>query len=210
MFLIKKTNETDFFRKGKPVNSMALFPIVPTFNGQCFYETIARNIAVINKYFNFRESIKNNIGKYLSLKQRSWVLFTYPMLLHREFVGFRNFHVSISYLKETFNTLWEKEPELLNETVYSRFRDNKNNVSHWVFNYWQYASGAFLQHRASFGKSIRLSDDTVLNICKTVSRHKCNVLCINDTEQIRDYCQVKKTLLTCFDKILPNKSKYEL
>ena len=208
MFIIKPVKPSNFFKGGKPVNTMALFSLMPSSNGQFFYKVLANNVSIINKHFNFSTSRKKNLGKYLSLKQREWVIFTYPSLIYNQFIGFRDFHIAVSYLKKTFDEVWKEERELLEKTVYSRFRDNDENVSHWLFNYWQFASGQFVQRNAHFGISVRIDNPKVIKCFKD---HKTRIICINDTEIKNDSTdELKERIIGAFEKELSDKSLFEV
>ncbi len=211
MFITKKVKPTDFFKNGKPVNSMALFAIRPVDVGQSRYRIIAKNTAIINKHFNFNKVKKQNLGKFLSLKQGPWIAFTYPLMLYKHFVGFRNFHIGVSYLKSTFEKVWEIEPDVLQATANNRFRDSSEDINHWLFNYWQFATGNFYQRRASFGASKNIDDP---KIPKLIEKQKYHILCLNDPEK-PDLDSSTEEIIKCrvnqsFDKILKEKSKFEL
>ena len=206
MFLTQKVKETDFFIKGKPCNTMALTPIVPMENGK-HYKTVANNIEIINKYFDFKSILKKNIKKYTSFKQGKYIFKTYPLLIYNKFVGFANFHLPLSYKKSTFEMVWTKEEKKLQETVYSRFRDYENNISHWLFNYWQFASGEFYQKSVNFGKNILINDPKA---SKFIIRQKYKTLGLGDSEQIKDFENVKNNIIKSFERILPEKSSFEL
>lgn len=215
VFLTKKVKPTDFFRKGKPANTMALFAIRPVEKGKnrsAFYQIVAKDIAVINRNFNFNKVKIKNLGKFLSLKQGMWVLFTYPLLAYGHFVGFRNFHICNSYLKHTYIDVWKKEPEVIEKTIKNRFRNNSEDVSDWLINYWQFATGNFCQRRANFGVSKDIDDPKVL---KYITKQKYHVLCLNDSENLENCSPIEETTIKeninrCFNKILSKKSEYEL
>ncbi|MDO4986754.1 MAG: stealth family protein [Candidatus Saccharibacteria bacterium] len=205
MFLTKPVKPTDFFKNGRPVNTMALFAIMPTASNG-FYKTVANNLTIIDKYFSFDEFKKKNLLKILSIKQCEWIIFTYPLLIYNRFVGFRNYHIAISYMKKTFSTIWEKEPDMLMQTVNSRVRDYNRNVSHWLCNYWQFASGNFEQRNAHFGTSIAINDKKAQSY---ISRQKYHILCLNDVDDIENPEAVKREILRSLNIILPEKSTYE-
>lgn len=206
VFLIKDVKPRDFFIKDKPCNTMVLAPVVPSVNHQ-FYKTISNNIELINKNFSFKESVRKNIQKYLSLKQGKYILKTYPLLIYNKFVGFANFHITLSYLKSTFEEVWKKEEKTLNETIHSRFRCYEKNVSHWLFNYWQFASGNFYQKSSKFGINVLINNEKVPQL---ISRQKYKVIGLGDSEEIEDFEKVKKQVNDSFEIILPEKSSFEL
>lgn len=205
LFLIDEVTPGDFFKRGKPCNSMALMPIIPN-SKRKHYKTISNNMAIINKHFNFKKSVSNNLTKYLSLKQGKYIFKTYPLLLYNEFVGFANFHLTISYLKSTFEEVWTLEEEKLNQTVYSRFRDYENNVSHWLFNYWQFAKGDFYQKKVDFGVNMPINGKRVSDI---IINQKYKMIGLGDSDHVDNFEELKKQIIDSFEKILPEKSSFE-
>lgn len=205
IFIMNKMKKTDFFKKGLPCNTMSLMPIIP-YSNSGFYKVVANNIEIINKNFNYKESIKKNVFKYLSFKRGKYVFKTYPLLFYNRFPGFANYHMPHAYLKSTFEEVWNKEEETLNKTVYSRFRDNINNVNHWLFNYWQFAKGTYKQRGYKYGKSIKINNP---DIKKVIEQQKYKVLVLHEADEIKDFAKVKNNLVCSFQKILPDKSSFE-
>ena len=211
VFITKKVKPTDFFKNGKPVNSMALFAIRPVEVGQSRYRIVAKDIAIINKHFSFNKVKRQNLSKFLSLKQGPWIAFTYPLMLYGHFVGFRNFHIGNSYLKRTFSEVWSKETEAMETTVHNKFRNSSEDINHWLFNYWQFATGNFYQRKANFGVSKDIDDPKVP---KYIKNQKYHIICLNDPEKAETSdakeIEIKNSVNSCFEKIFNKKSKYEL
>lgn len=203
LFILKKLKETDFFKKGLPCNTMSLAPIIPYSNK--IYKVKCNNIEIINRNFNYRKSIKKNKSKYLSLKSGKYVFKIYPLLIYNKFPGFANFHMPNAFLKSTLEEVWNKEKETLEKTVYSKFRDNDNNVNQWLFSYWQFASGKFKQKRYKFGLDVTIDNP---NIFRMIEKNKYKILSLSDTDNI-DFKKVKEKLINSFEKVLPEKSKFE-
>ena len=204
-FIIKKLNKKDFFKNGKPCNTMSLEAIIP-FPNNDFYKTKANNIEIINKHFNFKKSKRENLLKYLSLKRGKYIFKTYPFLIYNKFPGFANYHMPNAYLKSTFEEVWEKEKDALEKTMCSKFRDNKNNINHWLFNYWQFASGNYNQKNYKFGLDIKINDK---NATKYIEKQKYKVLGLEDTDNINNIEEIKEKIIKSFEKILPDKSSFE-
>lgn len=208
MFIINKVNETDFFRHNLPCDTMAFHPIDPKWNDNKFYVKICNDIEIINKNFDFKKFTKENIGKCISIKQGKRVFGTLLFCTFNSFRGFRDFHMPISYLKSTFEEVWNKEPEVLEKTMSFRFRNNIESVNHWLYQYWQFASGNFHQRKASIGKYIEIEDE---DITKTILGKKYKLVCINDGKNITDeeFEKSKKELIMLFEKKFPEKSTFE-
>ena len=203
-FLIGKIKVTDFFKNGKPVNMMSLHPIIANPKLPS-YRTLMNNLEIINSNFDFKHSIKMNKTKYISLKQGKYLFRTLPLLNYTNFPGFANYHTPISYLKTTFSNVWAKTPEQLNQTVHTRFRNYATDINHWVFNYWQYASGNFYQKSPRYEKNTTATNK---NIGILISSQKYHILGIGDAN-VDDFQKTKKLIIDSFEKILPKKSEFE-
>ena len=205
MIIINKIKEQDFFKNGLPCNPMSLQPIIP-FDNHNFNKLIYNDVELINRNFNYKKSVKKNIFKYMSLKQGKYVFKTYPLLIYNAFPGFANFHMANAYLKSTFEEVWNKERDILEKTLYSRFRDNEHNVNQWLFNYWQFAKGTFKQKNHKFGKCIYLDNP---DFQKIIEKQRCKIINLYDTEDVIDFEETKNKLIESFEKILPEKSSFE-
>lgn len=206
VFITGNLKHTDFFKEGIPVNTMSLLAITPSGERQ-YSRTLVNNIEIINDHFNFSEFKKDNLFDCLSIKQGRYLLTTIPLLLYKDFPGFKNYHIANSYLKSTFKTVWHEEPNILKTTILSKFRNYDTNVSDWLINYWQFASGDFIQRSHRFGSSSFINDS---NIPKIIEKQKYKILCINDKDDIEDFESVKENVRSAFEKILPDKSGFEV
>lgn len=207
IFLINPVTPQDFFKNGLPMDTFALRALEIT--GQAedgFFRKIANNLYIINKHFNFRTFLKNNWRKVLSFKQGKYWIRTIAMLSYNYFTGFHCAHLPCSYLKSTFSKVWEEEPEILKRTQSFRFRNNRDSVNHWLYQYWQFASGQFEQRSVSFGKMIGISDK---DLEKDILGRKYKSLCIQDEYGLENYDSCRKRLLSAMERKFPEKSQFE-
>lgn len=205
ILLLKKTKDTDFFKHNLPCNSMSIQPVIP-FPNNDFYKVITNDVEVINKNFDYKECKKKNWYKYLSIKQGKYLFKTYPFMIYNKFPGFSNFHLPNAFLKSTFKEVWNKEKELLNKTVYSKFRDNHRNLTQWLFLYWQFAKGDFIQKCYKFGKCIKVDDNKVLDIIK---KKKYHAICLLESDKVKNFNKRKMEIIESLEKIFPEKSSFE-
>ena len=205
-FIVNNVKPEDFFKNGRPVNTMSLFAITPSGQRQ-YCRTLVNNIEIINDHFKFSTFKKKNLSRCFSIKQGKYLLTTLPLLAYGDFPGFKNYHIGNSYLKTTFDKVWAAEPQKLTQTVNSKFRDYSSNVNHWLMNYWQFAEGNYCQHRASFGKSIKMDEPQT---AKTISRQKAHIVCLAEPDCIENQDEIRRRMYTAFESILPTKGGFEL
>ena len=205
MFIINPVSKKDFFKKNIPCDSMSFEPLIimPTDN---FHKKVCNDLEIINKNFIFKKFKKKNKRKIFSLKQKKHLLRSLSLINYNTFVGFHNYHLPIPYLKKTIEEVWEKESDILNTTMSFRFRNNKESVNHWLYQYWQFASGNFAQRRDNFGKFIKISDK---NANKYICGKKYKILCINDSDKVENFETCKQNLIKAFEVKFPEKSSFE-
>ena len=206
MFIVNKVKEKDFFKNGLPCDSMSLEPLT-IMTSDDFHKKICNDLEIIDKNFSFTEFKKKQRSKLLSLKQGKYLFRTIPLLSYKHFVGFHNYHLPIPYLKKTLDEVWGKEKEKLELTMSFRFRNNRDSINHWLFEYWQFASGNFVQRSSNFGKFVHLGDN---KLSKYLFNKKTKVLCINDSDKIENFIEEKEKLVKLFEKKLPEKSSFEI
>lgn len=209
-FIISPTKETDFFKNGLPCDSAAL-------NVHCYDPSEGINysnyLRIINKYFDMHECLRKNRKKWFNIKNGKYLLRTVYLLPCPRFPGMHQPHLPNSFLKSTYEIIWKKEYELMDETCAHRFRD-KDDFTQWTMRCWQLAEGSFENRSVSkFGKSFFIDDriDPDDHICLYIRKQKGKTICINDGEMSDDLFEInKKKLIAAFDTILPEKCSFEL
>lgn len=125
------------------------------------------------------------------------------------FPGFHYDHLPSSFLKSTLETVWDLEYDILDNTCNDKFR-SKRNVNQWLFKYWQLASGNFEPRSTKFGLVFHLKGFPNKRLKEAIETNKYGMICINDTVKTKDFDKHKEMVKQSFDKILKEKSNYEL
>ena len=211
-YLIDSVKETDFFKNGKPMDTVAL-------NVQCPQRSLVsrffgiNNTAIINDHFNFERSIKENFWKWYSLKNGKNVLRSIVLKGCPRFPGFWQHHLASSFCKSTFEEVWEKEYEILHQTSSHKFRES-TDVNQWLFKDWQIASGNFEVRNIKFGEAFYIDRDGITNIknriINYITHQKGKMIAINDGEMSDlEFNLLVEDLEKSFNEILPTKSHFE-
>lgn len=211
-YLIKKSNPSDFFRNNLPMDTAALNVHCPKKSLISQYFCI-NDVNIINEHFDFHTSIKKNFSKWFTPKNGSTILRTLTLLPCPRFPGFWQHHIANSYKKSTFEEVWEKEYEILDNTCKHKFRET-TDVNQWVFREWQLASGKFVARKKSFGKSFYIDRDGLeqvkSSIIQTIVKQKAHIVAINDGPMSDSEFDLLITdLKAAFNQILPDKSSFE-
>lgn len=209
MFLSDYVKESDFFVDNLPCDLFGLDAIYFEKNSAGSYN--GNDLEVINKHFN-----KDKIQKELFFKK--WIKLRYgkknlykTLVLSRWhwFPGFRYEHLPSNFLKSTLEEVWDKEFEILDETCKDKFR-SKRNVNQWLFKYWQLASGNFYPRSYKFGRCFHLGEKLSQGLKDAILNRTFKMICINDTAKTKNFNDHKNMINEYFEKVLPNKSSFEI
>lgn len=209
IFIIDKLEPELFFKNNLPRDAAILRPNISTFR----YSTSAiesNNLEIINTNYDFEKVLKENPRKWFNLKYKKYLIHTILLLPYKKFTGFLNFHLPNAYLKSSFESLWEEEYEVLNQTCLNKFRDGRD-VNQWLVRYKQIAEGNFIPRYPRYGKTYNITNDNE-DILTALKSKKDKIICINDNnmEEVLDIKKEKMILSESFEKIFPNKSSFEL
>ena len=207
MFLISDTKPTDFFKNDLPCDT-ALLKLNTPIDEDGFNNTIFNDTYIINKYFDMRKVIKNNIFKWYNIKYGKKVFRSILLSTWWNFPGFLVCHLPVSYKKSTFEEVWNLEGKYLDEVCSQKFRNNYTSVNHFIMQYWQLATNKFIPRTIKFGKLFDLKDDTQ-EIVNIIRNQKYKSICINDNNKIKNIIKIKQDINEAFETILPNKSNFE-
>ncbi|GER74419.1 Stealth CR1 domain-containing protein [Weizmannia acidilactici] len=206
-FITKPVKKSDFFHKNLPCDMAILDAIALT---EKISYINSNNINIINKYFNKKKVIKNNFFKWINLKYGKQLYRTLVLFPWDNFTGLFSPHLPIAYNKKTFEEVWNKEYELLNQTCMNKFRST-SDVNHWLFRYWRLVKGEFYPCSPLIGKYYEVTSISSCNdIFNSILKKKYKLLCINDSIVESDFEIIKKNLAFYFQKILPSKSSFEV
>ena len=206
VFLIKETKPEDFFKKDLPCDRPVLNILYPV---GFFSHIVFNNAELINRNFRLNKSIRSNKLKWIKCQNIKGFL---RLLLYgrmRAVADIISNHIQLSFKKSVFETVWEKEYDCLHYTCQNRFR-TKDDVSAWCLREWQLLSGIFYPH-IPIGKYYAVSElsgtDRAIEYLK---KQKGKVICLNDSENETDFEKHKQMIIEAFEKILPEKSSFEL
>ena len=203
-FLTGPVKETVFFRGGLPCDTAVLLPVTLEQNG---VRAEINDLYVINEFFEKRKVMRERPWIWYSPKYGRLLFRTLLLTPFRLFPGFYISHLPCAYRKETFEEVWEKAPEVLDRTCRHRFRQT-TDVNQWLFEYWQFCTGISPRH-PDIGKYYE-GKETFPEMCRDIAAQKYRMVCCNDSPEIEDFEEAKKKLHRAFERILPEKSAFEI
>lgn len=209
MFLMKPVKKTDFFKDGKPVDMMALQPVVANPKNEVMSHLYLNNTLVLSRHFVKRENIRKQPGKYYKFGY-PLMYFVYNLLelAFPLFSGFYTVHGPSPTCKKTMEEVWRLEPDVLEQTGKARFR-SETDVTPYLFREWQKLSGEFCAKNVQkmLGYFNVGTENTAL--LHTIRHQKKKILCINDANEKIDFEKAKSEILGAFQEVLPQKSAFE-
>lgn len=208
MFVTGKVSPEDFFKDGKPMDTYSLDCVYFAKNSAGAFN--GNDIEIINSCFDKSTCMKKDFSKWFSPKNGiKRVIKTLALNMWPWFPGFYYNHLPSNFLKSTFETIWEKEYDVLDETCSFKFR-SKLNCNQWLMKFWQLAEGTDIPRSVSIGKCYHLKDNNFDEACEAVRSGKYRLICLNDTDKITDFDNKKQKIIEYFNELLPDKSSFEL
>ena len=209
-YILRAMGEEKFFRDDRPCAYGAEVPFAVTGRAGIWQHIILNDLRVINSRFKKSEQVKKYGNMY---RDRRYGIKTNIRTLAAErlfpeyFLGFKNLHAPAAFCKSTFETIWEREPELLRETCSHRFR-TADDVNQWLAVWWQVAAGSFAP--ALIDNVVSGADEeTIDGICSVIRGQSHDMLCINDPSEDIGFAALSERLKRELEVILPEKSSFE-
>ena len=213
MFILRETPITDYFKNGLPCITAAFAPPIAEFTKDYkgVYGINVMNTRLVGRHFKKKEILKKSWYKYLDLRNGRELVKTLCCLPFYGFVVFNEMHTAYSYLKSTFDEVWEAEGDQLNKACNVRFR-GEFSLNHHAMRYWQMAKGDIAIRRRSFSKMFDMHDMTDLGpVIEAINKGRPNMICINDNvDDEADFEPICSAIRNAFESRLPEKCEYEL
>ena len=108
--------------------------------------------------------------------------------------------------------------KLFKPEIYSSIsqKKKKKNFNQYIYTYYQLFSGSYLESKRSYRYTSFKDSDTISKakeIAKYITEQKYDSICINDVVEFKndsEFEMIKTIINSALEKILPDKSKYEL
>lgn len=200
--------KTDFFRFGKPVDTPVL-GVIKNDDLSNFMPYIMLNMmAIINTEFSQREVIFRNPFKWFTPKIGRDVLKNIYIAPWSTFTGFRNYHTGNPFLKSTFEAVWEKYGDILDETCSHKFRC-KEDVNQYLMRYWQLCEGNFIPHRPN-SDYVTIGNQPMEEVEDLLYDKDKKIICINDDPMGFDFEEERFKLGRILKEKYKHKSSFEI
>lgn len=115
-------------------------------------------------------------------------------------------HSAIPMLKSTLLQVHKLCGDSLIKSV-SRLR-RKENINQYIYSYYQYYTGSYIprMHRFLY---VDIKDN-LSYIKPAILNSELQIICLNDSDKIKDYKKSRQELIDIFEEKFPNKCKYEV
>jgi hypothetical protein len=204
-FIINHLKQDRFFMKNLPCDISGF----NVYHGGGLSTNIISCLELLNKNFDQRKSLRIHFFKWFSLQNNKLLFRTILLSFWPYFVGFYDHHLPQPFLKSIFKEVWNKEENLIYNSLNFKFRQ-RTNILHYLVRYWQLASGKYycknvLRDSIYFG----LNSENLNNAVDIIKKQLKSIIVLNDIENT-DFERSKELINNAFNEILPLKSKYEI
>ena len=209
MMILGPTEPSVFFHNGLPCDSAVHSPY-RVMADDWFYAPVTNN-AIIGKYFSARKTVAANPLKWINLKYGKDLFRTIGMLPYPCFYGFMHDHIPNSFLKSTFEEVWEKEPYLLDNVCSHRFRV-PTDPNQWLLQEWQLAAGTFYPRKKGIGAVFQITDESVSKEASAyITGRRGKFVCLNDNLlATANFDLAEQLVVDALKYVLPDACSFEL
>jgi hypothetical protein len=194
-----------FFTNGLP-NDIAAFRL--NFGFSLWNKCLKNNIRLINKRFDKEEVLKRDHDKWFTKKYGDKSRLTKLLQPYTKFITLRTPHNAQPYTKTTFAEVWnyaEKEMIMMSS---HRFRSPQDYTLE-LFRTWQICRSNFEPYNTYDNTKMFPLVFKSAQAIKAIRAQSYSLVCVNDSEYIRNYDKTLNDVRLAFESILPEKSSFE-
>jgi len=207
IFFIGEQEREDFFSEGGlPKDYFWIKPITEQFSGDFAY-IMMNNILTLKKYFRLDNVAINHTDICDTAVYPAEVVEDNRRYQGLKYVpGFQESHMAYSFLKSTFEEVWEKEEMNLYVSSRHRFRTISDyTVS--LMKGWQLLTG---KYEPFFPKHRYFTDTADPGLETLIMGEETSMICINESTDSGYSSQRAKEICSFFEKRFPEKSRFEI
>lgn len=207
-FITAPVTEEDFFVDGLPCDVALFSALIPSVKNEVITYILFNDLLLINSNFSKRQAMNQNIRKWFTLKYGKALLKNLYYLPIGKFSGFENPHLPNSFLKSTFEEVWNVEGDYLDTICYNRFR-TKEDVNQYLMRYWQLVQGKFVPRRPSIGRCAVLGECNE-KLKSDLLSQSYKMMCINDNPTSSNMEEAFEGMKDIFEMVFPEISQFEI
>ncbi|MCD8288555.1 MAG: stealth family protein [Prevotella sp.] len=205
-YITNNVSEERFFKDGLP-RDIAVFTYNPSWSQ--WYRRIKNNAVLINRRFDKREVLRRDRDKWFDKSYGAKAIWNYLLFFYNKFIPLRTPHNAQPYLKSTFGEVWSAFGGELTATSANRFR-SRTDFTPELFRTWQICQGNFAPYNTYADTKMFPLMIRPRQAVRAIRNQSYKLVCLNDNVHIRNYDAVMERIRAAFEKILPEKSGFEL
>ena len=205
-FIIRPITRERFFSNGLP-NDIAAFRF--NLGLSLWNKMLKNNIEIINRRFNKDEVMRNDHDKWFNPIYEEKTGLTRLLRSYNKFITLRTPHNAQPYLKTTFEEVWEFAEKELTEMSAHRFR-SRHDCTQELFRTWQICRSNFTPYNTYNDTKMFPLVLKAKKAIDSIYNQSYSLICLNDSEHIRNFEKTMRNLHAAFESILPEKSEFEL
>lgn len=208
MFLTGMTEPEFFFENGLPKDTCVESTVMQGDYNDMFAHILVNTCSVINMHYDKKQVIKTHRKKWFSKVYGKDVVRNYLLYPFRQFSSFKFYHLPNSFLKSSFEAVWDMEGDLLDQVCRNKFRTIRD-INQYVFRYYQLVNGIFSPRSPHYGRFFMPERDDLEEICQSIENSKYKMICVNDDVEEERLDEVIHRLQQSFEILLPDKCSFE-
>jgi len=197
-----------YFKDNIPVDLPGFIASPRKVDNNIFSSLMINNNNIIRKYFSKKDILSGRLTWWFRPTYGKIFIRNVIYSLKKDFPGFIIPHLSTPYLKSDFEKVWEKEKDILAETQYHRFR-NEKDVTHFLIRNWRMCEGCFYPDNAK-GKYFSINDvNDAIKAAHAILHNKYSEICFNETCSGDEFENSKSIINAALHEQLPQKCMFE-
>lgn len=212
MYLASAVQPSDFFDDGLPKICAISYPLQNwTYNGH-FAHQLFGDIGVANGVYNIQTSIENNPELWFSKEYGKDRKYNKRAYLDAYMPGMFYSHLPIPLRKSDMKELWDKIPNILDESSSHKFR-TYSDIERFIFTLWEIMTGKFVPvSKTHFGKAFHSLSTQAKEISEAFASKKYKTICLNDSVDVTEenFDRIRNEIEKILSREFPEKSSFEL
>ncbi len=120
---------------------------------------------------------------------------------------FRPYHISAAFNRKCFDAIGTQCKDAIFQRA-TNLRQSKN-VNQYIYSYYNYFTDGYEDRIVNY-KYFAIHEKSINEIMDTILGDEYSMVCINDSDKIKDFNRLRYQLNSCFDQKFPTKCKYEI